>query len=658
MTTFTINPRVIISDDYSVMKNFVENRDSISEVTNLFKTGYLLDTSINDSLLSLEYTVGGDKRKPPLIVLKFLDISKEFEENLLATFKEEKIIINSIGELLTNLNNTSFTNKKTIYIYFGVGDDPSDWGGPFTCVLTDADITINNLGARIYTFNFTSNLREYYNYEKEDLGAVQGVNNIEIKNLELTDNLQLISMENNIEEMIVSFFTSYFNQDLKDNNLIFIFPSLEGIRTWLAELFKERRVDQSSWIPNIDLFPKTRPGVFGEPVPIPRSDKVLSDFAKEKNNIIPSIKEKYLTFGIILKYYIANLTEVKIGGWEGFFRRLVFNGTEITDNNYVRNDPKNQVININLDTADPVVVIPRESNRTPISPYEFVQFNANEIANTPKMRLSMKAESDATSEIPNIQRLLDNLTTGFSILNSNNSDGPCIITSETNLNILKIYKKYGLIKDESKPAIIIGMENLIQKVLFAKTAYTEEDRILSNNNTVIGGTLIRRKISNIFRGPMINGFGKNASTMVNKGRLEYLEDINFYIQPKKQRESNTNLQTAVGVNNIDHYFRFGLPDSNILDLSVDLQHRYFTVVNTVIKDTDEDRGISKLADAAMKIVSFTKLLKEIQDLHIEVEKIAADIPRWHREYEPEEKTPEGLIRNYLESNKTSKDAKK
>lgn len=160
MTIFT--PNIVISKSYEFMNKFMAGA-KLSDISS---------DAINDSLVflnkqnryvySLEHNHNFGQSDMG-ITLKIVDTDGDFENQFLNETFYEKLMATKIDDYLkSNLPGREFNNyfasliggKLKLYITYGVGDDLNNWADPLVCTLVAANIDVANNGLRKYTYRF------------------------------------------------------------------------------------------------------------------------------------------------------------------------------------------------------------------------------------------------------------------------------------------------------------------------------------------------------------------------------------------------------------------------------------------------------------------------------------------------------------------------
>ena len=181
---------------------------------------------------------------------------------------------------------------------------------------------------------------------------------------------------------------------------------------------------------------------------------------------------------------------------------------------------------------------------------------------------------------------------------------------ETDLRILKLWKKYGLIIDPNKPTLILGSQKLIKEILYLDNVQEFEDVNTRSNG-----------ISKIFKPYYEGGYRREYFELFRKtaSNSSFGEDVSV----KDELALNEELRSFTSKAGIP-IFRYNMRNPNVLGLEVDYLGSYFDVYNAgIMKKTIEPalnssrqdiiRQASQVVDpATLEIIEL--LLRETTDL--------------------------------------------
>jgi len=123
--------------------------------------GLIVAPFVNSGFISMvnEFPGGG---APRFVTMKFVESVKLLEKFLIPSNSQDELIASRFRKRIRNL--TSLDNetldiirqiRPRFYLSYGVGDDVSEWAGPYVIDLMDANLTITSDGVRELELGFT-----------------------------------------------------------------------------------------------------------------------------------------------------------------------------------------------------------------------------------------------------------------------------------------------------------------------------------------------------------------------------------------------------------------------------------------------------------------------------------------------------------------------
>lgn len=149
-TIFT--PNILLSSDFESIQNlFIKPENGILDFESLQsnKTFWMVSPLNNKYLKSFDFQFGLPDAKKTRLILTLSDVDNElqdtmFNNSFLAQFLQEEVdkAISKKKFLSTNIDNISNSIQKNqeLFFAFGIGNNISDWGGPFKATMVNATI--------------------------------------------------------------------------------------------------------------------------------------------------------------------------------------------------------------------------------------------------------------------------------------------------------------------------------------------------------------------------------------------------------------------------------------------------------------------------------------------------------------------------------------
>jgi len=149
-TIFT--PNILLSSDFESIKNlFIKPENGILDFESLQsnKNFWVVSPLNNKYLTSFDFQFGLPDAKKTRLVLIFSDVDNElqdtmFNNSVLAQFLQDEVdkAISKKKFLSTNIDTVSNSIQKNqeLFFAFGIGNNISDWGGPFKATMVNATI--------------------------------------------------------------------------------------------------------------------------------------------------------------------------------------------------------------------------------------------------------------------------------------------------------------------------------------------------------------------------------------------------------------------------------------------------------------------------------------------------------------------------------------
>ena len=218
-------------------------------------------------------------------------------------------------------------------------------------------------------------------------------------------------------------------------------------------------------------------------------------------------------------------------------------------------------------------------------------------------------------------------------------DPPSIFV-ETDFNIIQLMLKHGLINDGSQPVVIWGTREMVDLFLYGEI-YNKAESMLIDSNGLVDEEAVKSKIFAIAERNLHpydeTSFGANIS-------MDYLKDVYNYVYPSPwigpfgptgqvgedeyhlsddMNLANKTLLSTKGkvrpsIMKKQPIFAFGTKNSNILEVAIDINNQYMTLINN--SDPSVLTGAA-LADAIVPPgfeSEYNTMYKNFKNINLEV----------------------------------------
>jgi hypothetical protein len=494
------------------------------------KRSLIVTPNKNTNLISFDWSFGSRNADSSFLELKFIETDQLFEFFYINKTVGSTLMTNLIKEFRFNRStgesykrdienelfnaDTAILNDGRIFFAFGVGDDLGQWAGPFVADLFGSDIRESSDGIREIVLKYTTTspffLTNFVN-SKNSNGLESAIN----KYKRVITNRRFIAARAEIEverEVLEKDFHKYFTQLVKD----YLTNCGNGSENIVILPNCDKIIQSNADSP-------TRKSVSDLAAPFGFFSNAADKQAKKKDQLNKLISD----IGI-------GVNEVTVDG----LKEHIPLTAEIAQEKFVKRDQK--ILKLSLDTKDQIL--------DPEDPLPDFFWPLYIISNYFK-------EVYPTLVTEALQ------STDF------------VFYEEANIKILKLWKKYKFIKDDNKPVIVFGSNNLIQHLLYLSNIYdfdalSKEPVSLGNMNNV------------------------DIDLYYNKGyRLEYFNQFiktpigssfNEKVLIKDELALPDLTKELIGLAGIP-VFRFNLPNSNVIGLDVKYENNYIGVYNLGFK---------------------------------------------------------------------------
>ena len=468
----------------------------------------------NSNLIELEHTwnMGGGGH---VVTLKMIENGQNFESQFVSKDVYPEIF-NSIVKQKQKLNQNFLnlekpfedelldTASKEIYFCYGVGDRVSNWAGPFVMTFTKGEIKISDEGTKEITLQFRGERGKLLRNEIEGGSAdvtYQLINKYEniFSNQKIVYNKTVsVSGLNNsnkfgflrtevinrkIKNLITSYLTGIVN-DASSNeinsNIIVLLPKISLVTKYLVDEY----IKSNTYVTAAELREQA---IKSNDIRAIEFDKRLTRVEKSyanNNYTLDEIQNAEIWLGSFRtttreKEFGVKLVKPDINNWDNSLY-VRANLKEIYDK--LELHPIVNQLGFECKSVYDKVVQQTNAGGGPKIPNPDVQQDAVSQAKnnlfTFFINLSLGDVKDTSTEItPDfyvpLQKFNEAMKSHYqNILNISYKP---VLFIENDMNILKLWKKYKFISDDTKPAFIFGDDALIGDLLYLSDTYSEVD---------------------------------------------------------------------------------------------------------------------------------------------------------------------------------------
>lgn len=523
----------------------------------------------NSNLLQFEHQFGYGSKG--LLNLKFLESNSLFERYFITASPITALFKRVAGKLLDEINDPSsmytrdelselenrllsdggevMSNYK-IYFAYGVGDDIRNWSGPHVANLTKANLLTTSEGVREVEMEFNSfPMGMFYSNVVEGKrsrgleGAINKFSRIltekNIK-IEVSEQLPITSENFSLSKSISSLIRKYINAACIHKQTIVILPEI-------GYEFKDFIAEKNKLSPNEQGQLEFAKAAFGADVENRSTDFRLETFwAKNRN----SIKAFLLKFGI-------NLED------------LVYEYFKSSNSFFINSEQSEQLkkyFGINVLPKEQfeyqMASIDARAERTDI-PEKVKNYSGPVITIKVSKDDSDSTYANSADPFAPLQKIINGFRTLFT------GDGDELeLTEESDIRILKLWKKYGFIHDEYSPVVLFGSRRLIGDLLYLKSVINIEESIDRLNSS----KYTKEDLDKYFvKGYRLEFYDQFIKTPINSSFGE-----NVLIKDELALgEENASLSEALNI----PIFRYNTRNPNVLGVSVDFNQGYIDAYN-------------------------------------------------------------------------------
>jgi hypothetical protein len=502
--------------------------------------------SMNSNLLEFELSFNYEAQGIESLRLKMLETNSEFEKQ----YVNRSIVKENVEEVLKNISNfttkanttgleptslralESVTNKMKflaareaaesstgLYFMFGVGSDISEWAGPYlVSQLQNAELNVTESGNREITLTFV-NLNGQFSRNK----------------VTFDDEDTFFAAANKFNFLIANKNVKIFESDVAKNDKYFV----TNLKKSAIKIIKSYITKVSNGCESIVFLPSL--------------EKIITKSFQENINDPTIFNERNPGQLILPRSSVTYTRRINIG--KIITETLGMSADRASIRNFT-------VINPNLDVI--------QSSEELFRPDPFKLYGPPVIYD---WQLSMKTSPDGEGEvIPDFFLPLKYVCDAIKVWYPQFS---LYFYTESNLKLLQLWKKIGLINSDTKQVYVFGDKTLIQKYLYladvtsifdALEDYALDPYFDSEIRLLLARSNYRIKFLEIMsKGQSNSSFGENALK----------PDEMFYETTELQLQNSYTLKNPV--------FRHNIENSNVLSLSVKNNGLYTAAYNIAFR---------------------------------------------------------------------------
>jgi len=483
---------------------------------------FIVSPLSNRNFLSLDVNFPQGDPKSKFVVLKLLETSElleyfsitteSFQEALNCKAKVNLALRGGADELL--VDNILKGARPRFYLSYGIGDDTSEWAGPFTLELIDANISITSDGIRELELMFSPTLNTLevftnksfndYQYAQSDSIFDTRFNDEVViatkKKYKLSENKEANEPAENFDSIVRDLISSYISDrftTVPRGNVLVLIP--DGIKSIMDTIGKISTVSRfSKPLINsryghclgklgIDInvsWPKLYPPEKTKKELTQITEKIIENKSSEIKNLNNKIKELKEDYKVQQKKFFDATTSERENFYEKRANSLLRRISKLEESVKDRKGqikvaglppPKPVPLDIGLgpfETKSLTELAEKERDRLSqgySSNPEELQTSFYDISELTHFVLSMGGVIDETNknDSKNVLNSLKPLYT-FAKCLSDFGDLPNDFTifEENDMRVVKLLKESKLIKDETSPVVIFGRSAFIKHSIY------------------------------------------------------------------------------------------------------------------------------------------------------------------------------------------------
>jgi len=433
----------------------------------------------------------------------------------------------NIGEFGKYFSKT-LNSQIRIYVAYGIGNELANWSNPIACVLFGANVELANNGVRTYTYEFLPEVNYFFRYQTIEADKFHPNENISlafgggytrtlVEQFVPKPDYKKVSL--NIKSVLTKFAAKVTN--VKESNVIALIPDIDekNFNVSPATTTKtESRVTDALAVPRNDSVSLGPGGDEGNPFTIHTNedlkaitfyttnfegmtaklssinviktlikDKFVSTFLKESvlseiNTNLIEEKQKNQKSNRELQSKINELDKKILG-----ITRDIFKLESVTSSNpdYAKNQRlieganfvRNNLINERTGYSNSIILnsdsIKNIENNVGINERTKAKFSPQTIKKeltekVPGITLSLASTADpnGSTELPDWFKTIHKIFFGIARLMGNGVNITPNISYESDTRFLKLFKKHGLIADQTVPCVIIGDRQMVLDYIY------------------------------------------------------------------------------------------------------------------------------------------------------------------------------------------------
>ena len=582
-------PNIIVTRDYALLQKLMD--------TNSFKitldrvpsdsTTLVISSKQNRYIFELEHSINYGQAQTG-ITLKFLDTDGKFEDSFLSEPFIQQVLSDAVKRFAANkfdfseINNylsAEVNSGLKIYIMYGIGDDVRDWSDPMICSLVRCDVDAAAT-IRSYSYTFIPDANWFFqaapvqdkrnpNYTADlNFGAQNFRTSVELPVSRETRSrtadpyASLGKFSSNIRRLIKLYLSKA--AATPEGNILVVLPKInedcaayskseEWVNEKLESILEEEEVTLNRVESSLDP-------ITGQPS---ISSRNLANQARRTDTFINAKQPTY-------KGRVPGLQS--LNSYRRFYKNI-FNidvCQYLTDHlkTTIRQKVLGQLNVVDLETENLAKAVVEDTSS--------------------KLSLIMSAESKSTkqandsaeSQIPNMWSPLHNIELGFKTVGSK----PVTIMAfqESNMKMLRLFKKYNLIDSATKPCIVVGDTQMIRDYLYCNQSTADKILTYQSEYEFEQDDPLRYALDNDkekYRAELI------AVKFKNKGNSSFNERLKTDEFSINRLETNLVEETSklAAVTDIPTFI-LNLKNSNVISFSVDSGLNYMNAVQAAIAD--------------------------------------------------------------------------
>jgi hypothetical protein len=582
---FITTSREVIEDFLNISVNKVKTKkflDTLKEEDK--RKSIIAGPEINSNLIELEHTngMGGEGH---YIRLRLVENGQSFESQFIRTdvypelvnnaVKESQKLNGSFLELETQLKNKSLDPAKYAYFCYGIGEFVDDWAGPIVMQFIKGEIAINDNGVKEIVLEFRGEVGKLLRNEIESVSVDKTYSllnkyehfysnkivryNIRVDvDIDQSKKFEAVT-SNTINEKIKLLFKRYIlglindYSDPKIQAAEKTIAAANAVGIFMGPEAREIILEKTDIDDNLNVNVITL---------IPRIDSITQDLTQKTidENTLYTVKDfnRNLVSGLPLDefrsierdQYLSNRAAAERSAGrkeaakitEDQIRKSIVKADLKNWDNTVYKRPDADDIIKRLDSSliikklglnativdEKVSTQQRLTNNSPSRNKDLTDETISEAKNkSSKLIISLALDpnqKDTLAEVtPDFYAPIQKFNESFKLLcfDKHRIDYDPVLIVENDVRVLKIWKKFGFIKDATKPAFIYGHQGFISDLLYLENSFDirsaekiniSVDKLMPSDKNLYTSTDYRLSYYYTFKKKRKNSsFGENTS---------------------------------------------------------------------------------------------------------------------------------------------------